>query len=135
MGLPGSGKTTFAKELKTQLELKGISVAWYNADDVRHTFNDWDFSYEGRLRQAKRMRSLADLCETDFVLCDFVAPIHKMRDEFNPDVFIWMDTVDHSQYKDTDKLFEPPITYTIRITEKNAAELVPQVIKQHFTSD
>ena len=47
MGLPGSGKTTFAKEL-----IKFIDAVWLNADKVRKEANDWDFSTKGRERQA-----------------------------------------------------------------------------------
>ena len=54
-GLPGSGKTTLAKPLANLLG--GI---WINADAIREKYNDWDFSPEGRLRQAQRMRYLAD---------------------------------------------------------------------------
>ena len=54
MGLPGSGKTTLAKELVPLLNAK-----WLNADKVRTEYNDWDFSAEGRVRQANRMRDLA----------------------------------------------------------------------------
>ena len=35
-GLPGSGKTTFARQL-------AVNMAYFNADDVRKMFNDWDF--------------------------------------------------------------------------------------------
>ena len=53
MGLPGSGKTTLANELAPMLNAKRL-----NADEVRKEANDWDFSEEGRKRQAKRMVDL-----------------------------------------------------------------------------
>jgi len=49
-GLPNSGKTTFAKTL-VQLT-KGVHL---NADEIRKEYNDWDFSMEGRERQALRI--------------------------------------------------------------------------------
>ena len=55
MGLPGSGKTYLAERLQPLL-----NAAWYNADKVREMANDWDFSLEGRIRQSKRMRDVAD---------------------------------------------------------------------------
>ena len=55
MGLPGSGKTTLASELVPFLNAK-----WLNNDKVRKAANDWDFSEEGRVRQAKRMSELAE---------------------------------------------------------------------------
>jgi len=54
MGLPGSGKTTLANELGPMLNAKRL-----NADEVRKEANDWDFSEEGRKRQAKRMADFA----------------------------------------------------------------------------
>ena len=51
MGLPGAGKTYLAERLVPYL-----NAVWLNADKVRKAANDWDFSTEGRLRQAKRMR-------------------------------------------------------------------------------
>ena len=50
MGLPGAGKTTLANELSPMLDAKRL-----NADEIRKAANDWDFSQEGRKRQAKRM--------------------------------------------------------------------------------
>ena len=54
-GLPGSGKTTLAKPFAELIN--GVHI---NADAVRERYKDWDFSPEGRLRQAQRMRHLAD---------------------------------------------------------------------------
>src|SRR6056300_684378 len=54
MGLPGSGKTTLAEELAPMLNAKRL-----NADEVRKEANDWDFSEEGRKRQARRMADFA----------------------------------------------------------------------------
>jgi adenylylsulfate kinase-like enzyme len=80
MGLPGSGKTTLAQELKKQLQQAGRTVEWLNADEVRTTYNDWDFSESGRIRQSQRMRELADKFVTDYVIADFVAPLAEMRE-------------------------------------------------------
>ena len=53
MGLPGSGKTTLASKLVPLIKAK-----WLNADQIRSEANDWDFSIEGRKRQADRMINL-----------------------------------------------------------------------------
>ena len=136
MGLPGSGKTYLAMQLKKYLEnifkeinensLRPINdskvkVAWLNADDVRKKYNDWDFSAEGRIRQSHRMRDLADgMTDMDFVICDFVAPLVEMRNNFKADWTIWIDTIDKGRFDDTNKAFVPPEVYDFRITEQNA---------------
>ena len=60
MGLPGSGKTTLANEIAPSLDAKRL-----NADEVRKEANDWDFSEEGRIRQAKRMADFAKKLKDD----------------------------------------------------------------------
>ena len=143
MGLPGSGKTYFAERLKKYLmsEQKSLSsiegdspypnlylkVDWFNADDIRKQFNDWDFSKEGRIRQSLRMFEFAMKCKGDYVICDFVAPLPEMRHNFKADWTIWMDTIDAGRYEDTNKMFVPPEIYDFRINEQNAEKWVPYV--------
>jgi adenylylsulfate kinase len=81
-------------------------------------FNDWDFSEEGRIRQSQRMRDLADSVRADYVIADFIAPLNRMRDIFDADFTIWMDTVQRSEFADTDRMFVPPTSfeYDLRIT-------------------
>ena len=127
MGLPGSGKTTLATALKNHLtDIKhdgfGISVEWFNADEVRKKFNDWDFSETGRIRQSLRMRELADASRADYVICDFVAPLVEMRNNFKADWTIWMDTIEQGRYEDTNKAFVAPAVYDFRIAEQDAAK-------------
>jgi adenylylsulfate kinase len=114
MGLPGSGKTTLAKKL---VEL--LNSIWYNADEVRKLYNDWDFSAEGRLRQARRMYELSTSSYGD-VVCDFVAPTEEIRTIYNADLTIWMDTIEESRFEDTNSIFENPTKYDFRIQEKNS---------------
>jgi hypothetical protein len=143
MGLPGSGKTYFAERLKQFLEQNGdifkvnpnrimnyegipdhammkVTVDWFNADDVRKRFNDWDFSRDGRIRQSLRMFEFAVKCTGEFVICDFVAPLPEMRHNFKADWTIWMDTIDAGRYEDTNRVFVAPDVYDFRITEQNA---------------
>ena len=128
MGLPGAGKTHFARELKKELEsIIGVKATWFNADEIRKSFNDWDFSYEGRIRQSHRMYELAENSEADYVICDFVAPLVEMRNNFKADYVVWIDTIDRGRYEDTNRLFEPPEVYDFRITEQNAEIWVPFV--------
>jgi adenylylsulfate kinase len=151
MGLPGSGKTFLAGALKQSLELvrrgKEVplskintdsfiaywkpKVEWFNADEVRKKFNDWDFSREGRIRQSLRMFQFAAASTADFVICDFIAPLPEMRENFKPDWIIWLDTLDESEYEDTNKMFVPPDRYDFRITTKDCkkwAEIISNSI-------
>ena len=134
MGLPGAGKTFLATALKKYLEDHSVLfhpsaetaassmafVEWFNADDVRKKFNDWDFSQEGRIRQSHRMRELADKSSADFVIVDFVAPLPEMRYNYKADWTIWVDTIDAGRYEDTNRMFTPPDVYDFRITEQDA---------------
>lgn len=130
MGLPGSGKTFLARELKKRLVTLDKTVEWLNADEIRKNFNDWDFSREGRLRQAERMKALAaDSC-ADFVICDFVAPLPEMRDIFSADWTIWVDTIESGRFEDTNKVFTPPEEYDFRIRQKNAKHYSKQIINE-----
>jgi adenylylsulfate kinase len=120
MGLPGSGKTTLAEKLFNEI-LKNHPAEWVNANDLRKEINDWDFSEEGRRRQALRMRSIADkgIGAGFIMICDFVCPTRELREIFDADMTIWMDTVRRSEYKDTNKIFEKPTKeeYDVRIDE------------------
>ena len=118
MGLPGAGKTTLAKKL-----VEKIDAIWINADKVRKDSNDWDFSEEGRLRQAERMKSLADKAlstKVRHIVVDFVCPTNQTRENFDPDYLIWVDTIKEGRFDDTNKMFEPPKNYDFRVKSKNA---------------
>ena len=105
-GLPGSGKTTLAKELSYH-----FLVPHFNADVLREFTNDWDFSISGRKRQLNRMKLF------EYGILDFICPYESYRKELNADFFIWMDTIKESKYEDTNKIFEEPKKYDIRITK------------------
>jgi len=116
MGLSGAGKTTLAEKIITELKQSG-TVTWFNADQVRKEYNDWDFSIEGRLKQAKRLRSLANKSSSDFVVVDFIAPLPEQRETFDADFTVWVDTTESSRYRDTDSLFQPPSEYNYRVND------------------
>jgi adenylylsulfate kinase len=105
-GLPGSGKSTLAKPFA---EL--IGGVWLNADAVRKEYNDWDFTPEGRMRQAIRMRYLSDgiVKAGKIAIADFVCPTEAARAEFGADFTVWMDTIKEGRFEDTNKLFERPL--------------------------
>jgi adenylylsulfate kinase len=136
MGLPGSGKTTLATALKKYLEDNGeisyaralqqhigdfgCKVTWFNADDVRRKYNDWDFSNDGRIRQSMRMFQFSMEAGGEYVICDFVAPLVEMRNNFKADWTIWVDTIREGRYADTNNAFIEPEQYDFRITEQDA---------------
>jgi adenylylsulfate kinase len=100
-GLPGSGKTWLAERLVQNID----NCAWYNADIVRTASNDWDFSKEGRSRQALRMKTFADFEKNNgrYVICDFVAPSEVARESFGADYLIWLDTIKQGRVVDNKK--------------------------------
>ena len=157
MGLPGSGKTYLAQALKRYLETNGdlmkinpqrvmnyegipgpnfmnVGVDWFNADDIRKKYNDWDFSKEGRIRQSLRMFQFAIECTGEFVICDFVAPLVEMRNNFKADWTIWVDTIQEGRYADTNAMFIEPEVYDFRITEQNA-EKWAEFIGEHILAN
>ena len=114
MGLPGSGKSTLAEPFA-----KAINGVWLNADKVREEYNDWDFSPEGRIRQALRMKYLADgvVKAGKVAVADFVCPTEKARKEFAADYVVWMDTIKEGRFEDTNKMFEPPSHCDYHVSE------------------
>jgi len=131
MGLPGAGKTHLAQFVLERLQNAKKSVNWLNADDVRKKYNDWDFSIEGRIRQSKRMRELADEFTADYVICDFICPLDEMRTNFDAHWTVWVDTIQEGRFADTNKLFEPPGCYDFRIPTQDAvkwSELIAETI-------
>ena len=126
MGLPGAGKTYLAKRLAPYLK-----AVWLNSDKTRKESNDWDFSLEGRQRQAKRMKDLAEkaLNEGKHVIADFICPTPKTRKDFNADIVIWVDTIKKGRFEDTNKMFIEPKKFDFRVTEKNAKKWSLQIFE------
>ena len=127
MGLPGSGKTTLASELVPLLKAK-----WLNADEVRKEANDWDFSEEGRKRQAKRMADFAKKLkdEGNFVVADFICPTPEARALFPADYIIWMDTIKEGRFEDTNKMFVKPEKFDYHVTTMDAKNWAPKILKE-----
>ncbi len=117
MGLPGSGKTTLARLLAPM-----FNAVWLNADEVRKEADDWDFSEEGRTRQANRMKNLAEeaVSNNRVVVADFVCPTEETRKQFNADYTIWMDTIKEGKFEDTNKMFQQPSSYDFKVKHMEA---------------
>ena len=127
MGLPGSGKTTLANELAPMLNAKRL-----NADEVRKEANDWDFSEEGRKRQAKRMADFALKLkeEGNFVVADFICPTPEARELFPADFIIWVDTIKEGRFEDTNKMFIKPDKFDFHVTTQDAKKWASIIIKE-----
>ena len=117
MGLPGAGKTTLANEMSPLLNAKRL-----NADEVRKAANDWDFSEEGRVRQAKRMAeaALKLKAEGHYVIADFIAPTPEARSLFPADYIAWVDTIKKGRFEDTNQMFVKPEKYDCHVTTQDA---------------
>ena len=131
MGLPGSGKTTLAEPFA-----RLIGAVWLNADKIREEYNDWDFSPEGRIRQALRMRHLADgaIKAGRIVVADFICPTERARADFAADYIIWMDTIKAGRFEDTNQLFEPPsqVNYHVSKWFNDTHEVLAQVVSKYI---
>ena len=54
---------------------------------------------------------------TPYGIMDFVAPTENLRNAAHADFIIFMDTKSKSRYEDTNKMFERPVNYDVRIAE------------------
>ena len=133
-GLPGSGKTTLAKPFSELIG--GVHI---NADEIRTKYegqdmSQWDFSPEGRMRQAQRMRHLADGVSMagKIAVTDFVCPTEAARKAFDPDFTVWMDTIKEGRFEDTNKVFEQPPKCDYHVSQwfDNAHEQLMPVIQR-----
>ena len=127
MGLPGAGKTTLADELAPMVNAKRL-----NADEVRKAANDWDFSEEGRKRQAKRMADFALKLKNqgNYVVADFVCPTPEARNLFPADIVIWVDTIKEGRFDDTNKMFVKPTKYDFHVTTQDAKVWADKIIQE-----
>lgn len=131
MGLPGSGKTMLAKELA-----KHLDAGYFNADEVRTQFNDWDFSKSGRVVQAQRMSDLCNMArwdyEKDYAIADFVCPTDETRTVFGADYVVFMDTINEGRFEDTNAVFQRPIKADFRINALGDVLTQSQQIIEHI---
>jgi len=127
MGLPGAGKTTLADEMAPLLNAKRL-----NADEVRKAANDWDFSEEGRKRQAKRMADFALELKNqgNYVVADFICPTPEARNLFPADFVIWVDTIKEGRFDDTNQMFVKPEKYDFHVTTQDAKVWADKIIKE-----
>jgi adenylyl-sulfate kinase len=82
-GLSGSGKTTIAMLLETELRNRGLKVERLDGDIVRqHLTRDLGFSKEDREKNIERVTFVAKLLSRNGVacICSFISPYQSIRD-------------------------------------------------------
>lgn len=135
-GLPGTGKTRFAAKIKERLGDKAIH---FNADEFRKTYNDWDFSDEGRRRQAERMRNAALNAwqEGKVAILDFVCPKKEYRDLIPADIVVWMNRTPVRDFPDTTAIFEEPEWHEYNETIKDGEDslMVAEMIAERILAE
>ncbi len=127
MGLPGAGKTTLANELAKLIKAKRL-----NADEIRKAANDWDFSEEGRKRQAKRMSEAALKLKNEGsnVIADFICPTPEARSLFPADYIVWVDTIKKGRFDDTNQMFVKPEKFNFHVTTQDAKVWAPKIAEE-----
>ena len=129
MGLPGSGKTTLASKLVPLLKAK-----WINNDEVRKAANDWDFSEEGRIRQAKRVADIAEKFKKegkyDYLVADYICPTPQTRKLFNADYIVWINTIKEGRFDDTNKMFVKPEKFNFEVTTQDAESWAKKIAEE-----
>ncbi len=120
MGLPGAGKTTFARLLAPRLH-----AVLFNADEVRaNLWRDLGFSHEDRVEHARRMGWACDrIVEAGgVVIADFVCPTEATRAAFGGAFTIWIDRIDAGRFEDTNRMFVAPLRFDLRVNPLGTPE-------------
>ena len=129
---PGTAKTLKNRALVCRKLAPLLNAKRLNADEVRKEANDWDFSEEGRKRQARRMADFAKKLkeEGNFVVADFICPTPEARALFPADFIIWVDTIKEGRFDDTNKMFVKPDKFDYHVTTQDAKNWAPKIIKE-----
>jgi hypothetical protein len=106
-GLPGSGKTSLAKEI-----CRRTNAILLNADEIRSGLSsDLGFSIEDRKEQARRIGSIAKILSDQghIVVADFVNPTKETRQSFDHyDFFVFVNRIRKGNFQDTNEIWEDP---------------------------
>jgi adenylylsulfate kinase len=128
IGLPGSGKTTLAREL-----CRRTDAIHLNADEVRSELSsDLGFSPEDRIEQARRLGSVSRLLskQNKLIIVDFVNPTQETRKAFGAaDFVVWVNRIASSRFEDTNNLWEAPRSNLVISTGQSVQEEAELVLK------
>ena len=117
--LPGSGKTTFAHKLRFNK-----NCCYFNGDEIRSMFNEWEFKEIDRTNQAIRMQRLCEISLKNCIV-DFICPFESFRTYYN--ITVWMNTVKKCKYADTNQTFEKPEKVDYEINNFNYDKIVKEI--------
>ncbi len=133
MGLPGAGKTTLALALAPQL-----NAVHFNADAVRGNIcRDLGYSLTDRIEQARRMGWLCDqvVAAGHVAVADFICPTAETRQAFGASFVVWVDRITEGRFADTNRMFEPPREFQLRVTEEGSPESWADQVLQRLQED
>lgn len=132
-GLPGSGKTTLAKALQKKLP----GSVHLDGDTIRQMTGNWDFSQDGRIRQSRTMRHLADtfIAQGRNVIASYVAPTVQLRSIFRADFVVWMDTIAAGTFQDTNALWEDVGSANIQFFTWNDSDIMAEHVFRELEAD
>jgi len=145
-GIPGSGKTTLAIELKKYYEQKGLPVDILDGDEIRKTLSkDLGFSPEDRKEHNKRVIFVAQILAKNGVttIIPLISPYRETRNfarkEIQNFVEVWVKaSVDECIKRDPKGLYKKALAGEIKnltglqapYEEPQNAELVLETEKQ-----
>ena len=106
-----------------------ITISGFSDNISSLDANDWDFSEEGRKRQAKRMADFALKlkAEGSYVVADFICPTPEARSLFPADYIVWVDTIKEGRFDDTNKMFIKPDKFDFHVTSQDAKSWAPKI--------
>ena len=111
-----------------------LKAKWVNNDVVRKAANDWDFSEEGRIRQAKRVADIAEKYKKegkyDYLVADYICPTPQTRKLFNADYIVWINTIKEGRFDDTNKMFVKPEKFDFEVTTQDAESWAKKIVEQ-----
>jgi len=121
-GIPGSGKTTLAIELKKFYEKKGLSLEILDGDEIRKTLSkDLGFSPEDRKEHNRRVIFVAQILAKNGVttVVPLISPYRETRDyarkEIPTFVEVWIKaSVDECKKRDPKGLYKKALAGEIK---------------------